>query len=157
MPQRFYSNLWLFLSIWAYMYGAVVLFMGRYMYPHPGTNPWGAVLGALLFTAGGSLVLGFRPFALRNELVGTITIMVGMLAALEKEVRWSMMVRRIRTMAAYPTVQCSWHLGAMADGLDRLTPADRKRVEHTRNEVLMSLSSQERQALMIAMDQMQAA
>ncbi|HDH27323.1 MAG TPA: hypothetical protein ENH00_14205 [Actinobacteria bacterium] len=157
MAQRFASNLWLYISILAYMYGFIVLFMGTYMYPHPGTNPWGVVLGAGLFTAGLSLMIGFRPFALRNELSGTIGIMVGMLSALEKEARWKMMMSRIRTIAAYPAIQCTWHVGAMSSALDGLSTVDRERVETTRNEVMMSLSSQERQALMMAMDQLRVA
>ncbi len=155
--QRFNSNLWLFLSIWAYMYGFVVLFMGRIMSPQPGSNPGGVLLGGTLFGFGAVLILVTRPIALRRELVGTINIMVGMLAALEKEARWNMMMRRIRTIAAYPTTQCSWHVGAMFAAVDRLASLDREGLETTRAEVMMSLSSEERRALMVAIDQLQAA
>ncbi|MEE9205536.1 MAG: hypothetical protein V3U50_01000, partial [Acidimicrobiia bacterium] len=154
--QRFVSNLWLYGSVLAYMYGFVVLFMGRYMYPHPGTNPWGVVFGAALFTAGLSLIVGFRPFALRNELLGTINIMVGMLAAMEREDRGRMMTGRIRTIAAYPTSQCAWHVGQMFHALQSLPAEHRVRVEEARNEVIMSLSGTERRALMVAMDQIGA-
>jgi len=68
-----------------------------------------------------------------------------------------MMMGRIRTMASYPTTQCTWHVGKMFSALERLPVTDRKLVETTRNEVMISLSSQERQALMVAMDQLQAA
>jgi len=154
--QRFNSNLWMFLSILAYMYGFVVLFMGRYMSPQLGSNPGGVILGGSLFGFGVVLILVTRPIALRRELVGTVNIMIGMLAALDEEARWKMMTGRIRTIAAYPAIQCSWHVGSMFSALDRLSETDRKRVEATRNEVMMSLSSQERQALMVAMDQLQA-
>ncbi|GMQ97688.1 MAG: hypothetical protein BMS9Abin17_0188 [Acidimicrobiia bacterium] len=155
--QRFSSNLWMLVSVWAYMYGFVVLFMGRIMSPQLGSNPGGVLLGGSLFGFGVVLILITRPIALRRELVGTINIMVGMLAALEKEARWQMMVGRIRTIASYPTNQCTWHVGAMFSALGSLPTIDRERVEATRDEVMMSLSSQERQALMVAMDQLQAA
>jgi len=103
------------------------------------------------------LILATRPIALRRELIGTINIMVGMLAALENEARRKMTMGRIRTIAAYPMAQCAWHVGAMFSALDGLSTVDRERVETTRNEVMMSLSSQERQALMAAMDQLQDA
>ncbi|MCL1594327.1 MAG: hypothetical protein M3132_08260, partial [Actinomycetia bacterium] len=93
----------------------------------------------------------------RNELKGTITIMVGMLAALEKEARWKMMITRMRTIAAYPTAQCSWHVGEMFTAVEALSPIDRERVDATRTEVMMSLSSDERRALMVAMDVLSAA
>lgn len=150
--QRFNSNLWMFLSVLAYMYGFVVLFMGRFMYPQPGSNLGGVLLGGSLFGFGMILILVTRPIALRRELIGTINIMVGMLAALEDEARRRMTTSRIRTIAAYPTAQCSWHVGAMFSALDRLSTDDREQVETTRNEVMMSLSSRERQALMVAMD-----
>jgi len=155
--QRFNSNLWLFLSILAYMYGFVVLFMGRFMSPQLGSNPGGVLLGGSLFGFGVALILVTRPIALRRELIGTINIMVGMLAALEEEARRNMTMGRIRTIAAYPPTQCSWHVRAMFSALDRLSTMERERVETTRNEVMMSLSSQERQALMAAMDRLPAA
>ncbi len=155
--QRFNSNLWMLLSVLAYMYGFVVLFMGRFMFPQPGSNLGGVVLGGSLFGFGVILILATRPIALRRELVGTINIMVGMLAALEKEARWNMTMGRIRTIAAYPTAQCTWHVGAMFSALDGLSTGDRERVETTRSEVMMTLSSRERQALMAAMDQLQDA
>lgn len=155
--QRFGSGVWLYGSLVAFMYGFVVLFMGRYMYPHPETNPWGLILGAVLFTAGLSLVVGLRPVALRNELSGTIKIMVGMLAAMESDARGRMMEGRIRTMATYSTRQCAWHLGQMFQALESLPAANRARVEDARNEVIMSLSGTERRALMVAMDQVNAA
>lgn len=68
-----------------------------------------------------------------------------------------MMTGRIRTIAAYTTSQCAWHMGAMFSALDRLPTAHRARVEDTRSEVMMSLSSNERQALMVAMDRLHAA
>jgi hypothetical protein len=157
LGKRFLSDLWLYLSVLAYMYAFIVWFMGRYMYPRAASNPWGVVLGGALFGAGLSLILVFRPFALRNELRGTINIMVGMLAALSREARWKMMVRRIRTIAAYPPVQCSWHVGAMFSAVEALPPGERAEVEATRNEVMMSLSSGERRALMVAMDLLHAA
>jgi len=155
--QRFNSNLWMLLSVLAHMYGFVVLFMGRFMYPQLGLNPGGVLLGGSLFGFGVVLILVTRPIALRRELIGTTNIMVGMRAALEKEACSKMMTGRIRTIAAYPSAQCSWHVGAMFSALDGLSPADRERVEETRNEVMMSLSSTERRALMAAMDQNQAA
>jgi hypothetical protein len=155
--RRFASNLWLFLSIWAYMYGFVVLFMGRYMYPQVSSNAGGVVLGAALFGFGVVLILVTRPIALRRELAGTINVMVGMLAAMNKEVRWKMMMGRLRTMATYPTHQCSWHVGEMFSALENLPPDKRREVEATRNEVMMSLTSGERRALMAAMDLLSAA
>jgi len=155
--QRFNSNLWMFLSVLGYMYGFVVLFMGRFMYPQAASNLGGVVLGGSLFGFGVVLILVTRPIALRRELIGTINIMVGMLAALGNEARWEMTMGRIRTIAAYPTTQCSWHVGTMFSALDGLSATDRELVETTRNEVMMSLSSQERQALMTAMDQLQDA
>jgi len=147
----------MFLSVLGYMYGFVVLFMGRFMYPQFSSNPGGVLLGGSLFGFGVVLILVTRPIVLRRELIGTVNITVGMLAALEREARSKMMMGRIRTIASYPTNQCTWHVGAMFSALERLPAIDRERVETTRNEVMISLSSQERQALMVAMDQLQAA
>ncbi len=151
---RFGSNLWLYLSVVVFMYGYLVAFMGQVMRPHPADNPGGVAIGAILLTLGAFLVLFARPVALRNELRGTIRIMVGRLAATPAEPRRAVMTDRMRTIAACPVPQRPWHVKEMMDALGRLDPAAAGAVHETRGEVMMSLSAEERRALMEAMDQL---
>lgn len=154
--QRFLSALWIYLSVVVFMYAAVMIFMGRLMTPHPGTNSAGFALGLILVLGGASLILWLRPLALRNELVGAIRVMVGALAAAESDERWATMTRRMRTMANYPVDQCSWHLGQMNQAISTLAPSERTAIDKSRLAVMTSLSSEDRRAIMQAMDQLVA-
>ena len=105
---------------------------------------------------GASLVIWLRPLALRNELLGAIRVMVGTLAAADAEVRWATMTRRMRTMANYPVDQCSWHLGQMNQAISTLTPSEQAAIDESRLAVMTSLSSEDRRAIMQAMDRLVA-
>ena len=153
---RFGSNLWLYASVVVFMYGYLVAFMGRIMRPHPADNPAGLAIGVLLFTLGASLVLAARPVALRNELRGMIRVTVGVLAAMPPEARWKMMIDRMRTIAACPIPQRPWHIQEMMGAVADLDPEAAARIDRTRTEVMMSLTSRERMAMMEAMDQLVA-
>ncbi len=153
---RFLSNLWLYLAVLVFMYAAVLTFMGRIMQPHPTENPEGFVLGGILFTLGAVLVLGARPRALRNELLGAIRIMVGSLATMTDQERWRFMLERMRTIASYPLEQRSWHIAQMMSAVAALEPDARAVVERTRAEVMMSLASEERRRIMEGMDRLVA-
>lgn len=152
MARRLASNLWLYASVLVFMYGTILAFMGRFMTPHPDTNPAGLIMGAGLFALGAILVLVARPVALRNELDGMIRIMVGSLAALDRDARHEMMSRRMRTIAGYPARQRAWHVAAMLAALGTLPPEASATVEETRLEVMTSLSAEERRSMMEAMD-----
>ncbi|MFQ5523795.1 MAG: hypothetical protein ACE5F5_09490 [Acidimicrobiia bacterium] len=153
---RFLSNLWLYGAILVFMYAAVLTFMGRIMQPHPAENPAGLVLGGVLFALGAVLVLGARPRALRNELLGSIRIMVGTLTTMPDQERWRFMLERMRTIASYPLDQRTWHVAQMMSAVATLDPNARPVVEKTRAEVMMSLSSEERRRIMECMDRLVA-
>ncbi len=155
-PARFGSNLWLYTSLVVFMYGYILAFMGRIMRPHLADNPAGLAIGATLFTLGASLILIARPVALHNELRATVRVTVGALAAMPPEARWRMMIERMRTIAAYPIPQRSWHIAAMMSAVAELDPDTSAEIERTRNEVMVTMTSEERMAMMEAMDQLVA-
>lgn len=154
---RLVSHVWLHLSVVAFMYGHVLLFMGRVMRPHPSDNPAGLAIGATLAVLGFLLILVGRPQALRNELRGTIRLMVGMLAAMDPPRRRKTMLGRMRTIASYPLPQRSWHIHRMFEEAGSLDdPESAAAIGKTRSEVMMSLTNKERMAMMEAMDQLVA-
>lgn len=143
---------WLYLSVLAFMYGTVLVFMGRLMSPQPATNPTGVALGATLLLLGATLVVGLRPRALRNELRATIVVMVGQLAAIPSEPRQAMMRRRMQVIATYPLAERVWHVGQMLHAGAALDEPARHAVDATRNEVMLELPGTVRRAMMEAMD-----
>lgn len=153
---RFGSGLWLYISVVVFMYGFLLAFMGRIMHPHPADNGAGLIIGAFLFTLGASLILVFRPVALRNELRGMIRVTVGTLGAMPAEARWKMMIDRMRTIAACPLPQRSWHIQEMTTAVAQLEPDGAGALDQTRSEVMMSLTSEQRMAMMEAMDHLVA-
>ena len=153
---RFGSNLWLYASVVVFMYGYLLAFMGRIMRPHPADNPAGLIIGAAFFTLGASLVLVTRPGALHNELRGMIRVTVGTVGAMPPEARWKIMNDRMRTIAACPIPQRPWHIQEMTSAVGRLDPEAAAQIDQTRTEVMMSLTSRERMAMMEAMDQLVA-
>ncbi len=154
MSARYLSTLWLYLSIVVFMYATVLSFMGRVMTFQPESNPVGFGLGLLLIAAGAALTVWVRPWALRYELDGAIRVMVGNMADMGAEARWALMTRRMRTLASYPPAQCAWHLGRMDQAISRLPSSDRAVIDESRLAVMSSLSSDDRRAIMKAMDRL---
>lgn len=153
---QFGSNLWLYGSVLFFMYGSLLAFMGRVVRPHPVDNPAGLAIGAALLAMGAFLVLVARPRAHRHELQGMIRIMVGTMAAMPSEQRREFMDRRLRTVAAAPVEQRAWHVARMIEAVNELRPENGMLVETTRNEVVMTLGSDERRRIMEAMDRLVA-
>ncbi|MFQ5967725.1 MAG: hypothetical protein ACE5MI_08955 [Acidimicrobiia bacterium] len=150
--QRFGSQLWLYLSVLGFIYGFVTIFMGRFMHPHPVSNPTGLLLGTGLLILGSALVLGLRPLALRNELRATIRITVGLLSAMAEDARLALMLSRMQTIAACPLPQRCWHVAEMLTAVDQLAPSVREEVEQSRGRVMLHLESEERRSMMEALD-----
>lgn len=147
------KQLWLWAGTLSLIYGYITLFMGRFMVPHPATNPRGFAIGLVLVVAGVALILPVRISALRNEFRATIRIMIGLLADMPEAERNGMMRRMMGAMAAAPERSRVARVSAMIDGLNRLDQERRERMVKARTEVMAELPSQERRALMRAMDE----
>jgi hypothetical protein len=151
-PQLFLKQALLYVGTAGFVYGFVTLFMGRWMRPHPVDNPWGFWMGVSFLSAGALQILVLRPFALRNELAGTVRQMVGTLADMEDDQRRAMMRQRMAVIAGQPLPERVAHVALMLEALGRLDDERRARMEDARTATMASLGSGERQRLMEAMD-----
>lgn len=146
------KQLLLYAATAGFVYGFVTLFMGAWVRPHPGDNPWGFWMGASFIGAGAAAILVLRPFALRNELAGTVRVMVGTLADAAEADRAELMGRRMRVIADYPLPQRARHVALMNAGVARLDPGRRQLIDAARVASLAALEPDARRRLMEAMD-----
>ncbi len=137
------------------MYGYITLFMGRWMVPHPGTNPAGLGLGLGLFLSGLLLIVPARYICLRNEFAATLRTMVGVISDQPEAERWGLMKRRMATLAAMPHAQRSAHVTHMLQGLAGLTEDKRMAMRRTMMELMAELPEGQRRGLMRSMDEAQ--
>lgn len=137
------------------MYGYITLFMGRWMVPHPGTNPAGLALGLGLFFSGLLLIVPARYFCLRNEFAATLRTMVGVISDQPEEARRGLMKRRMATLAAMPHAQRTAQVAHMLRGLAGLSQDKRMVMRRTMMELMAELPEGQRRGLMGSMDEAQ--
>lgn len=148
----FFKQLLLYVGTGGFLYGFITLFMAQWMHPHFDANPWGFWMGVGFMAAGAIQILLLRPFALRNELAGTVRVMVGMLADSPPDARAETMRRRMAVIASLPLAARTTHVRLMLDGLARLDPHRRELMDAARMETMAALRSADRQRVMEAMD-----
>lgn len=154
MGQLAVKQVLLWIGSFLTIYGFVTLFMGQFMYPHPQTNPLGFAVGLPLFIGGVVLITVFRPFALRNEFLGMIRIMVGSIASLPEDKRKEIMTRRLNCVLGMPESQRSTHVRAMIQGILACSPEELKSAMFKTNvEVVSNLPDDKRKIMMGEMDE----
>ena len=137
------------------MYGYIILFMGRWMVIHPGTNPVGLALGLGLFLSGFVLILPARHICLQNEFGATLRTMVGVISDQPEEERRGLMRRRIATLGAMAHAQRTAHVTQMLQGLAGLSEEKRMTMRRIMMELMADLPEEQRRGLMMSMDEAQ--
>jgi hypothetical protein len=156
--QRFLVQLLLWLGVLLLFVGFIHLFNlppireAGYLTVYPQRNPLGFAIGLALFLAGTLLILVFRPITMRHELEATMKTMVGLAADQAEAVRYWMIERRVRTLAAMLEAQRYRHVAWMIAGLGQLSPEAREKLMVTQNQVLAGLDSKDALRMMAAMD-----
>lgn len=148
------KQLLLYLGTFTLIYGFVTLFMGIFMYPHPDTNPLGFLVGLPLFLAGFILIVGFRPFALRNEFYAFLRIMPGIISDLPEQKRREVLIKRLEVLAGYPEEQRRAHMKPMFEGLMALTQDRRDIAMKAQIEAIATLPNEGRSKIMKIMDEL---
>lgn len=117
------------------------------------TNPLDFTIGSVLFILGAILLLGVRPFALRNEWEATTRIMVGMLSDLNEEKRIEVMTKRLTCLADMPDHQRREQMKLMIREREKLPEEKRKAVTSTMMHCLTKLKELKRKKIMKTMDE----
>jgi hypothetical protein len=148
--QLVLKNVLLWVGTFLLIYGFVTLFMGVFTYPVP--DAFRLAVGLPIFVGGIVLTVVLRPLALRNEFIGTMRMMPGLLANLPDEKRKAVMSRRINTLLAMTERQRDIHVKEMVRGIGSLREDLKERVLKTNLELISGLPAQERMIMMRAMD-----
>lgn len=118
------------------------------------TNPLDFKLGAFLFVFGAILILGVRPFALRNEFKALLRFMPGILSTLPEDRRKDIMEKRLTVLANCQDEQRVYHMKCMMGGINALPENDRMILRKNMMECMSKLPEEKRNVVMSTMDKL---